>query len=419
MSVKKILPLVAMLSFFCAPSTFATHWKLFFYMDSSDTLSDMAIKNITDMMRGKPNDTVEFLLQVHAYAQAGLRYQITQDGLNFIEEIALTGDGKVDALQAVEWAFSNDNADHTLFIISNHGWGILDPCWDEQAKQWKVHDELANSCDIKRHHLEEYKEAHKKHRGFVFNNTSHTYLNNTDLIEVLGHVSKNLLHGKQLDIVAFDTCMGGMLEVAYQIAPYAQYLVGSQSCSLVDGFNYQDIVQYLNQALNPREMAIGMVKAFDSYYERNDDSGIYTHAALDLSHVYSVKNTLDVIVAQLLENRDAYESLIFNARKHSPRFCMWPMYTDLVAFCKIIDAQLTELEPSQEIVLLQTALQELYAKVHNFVVARCGGITTQGNAYGFAIYLPFAVIDNSYNQTVFAKECRWIQLLEYLCASKA
>ncbi len=396
------------------PSIAIARWKVFFYLDSSDALSDMAIKNITDMMRGKPNDTVDFLIQMHAYGSAGLRYRVTDKGLIFLEEVPLTGDSKHDSIAAANWAFAINNADHNLLIIANHGWGILDPRWDETTKEWKVLDDaISHSCAIKRSYVENWAEEHLNHRGFLFNANRRAYLNNNDLIEVLHHITANILH-KKLDIIAFDTCMGDMLEVGYQVAPYADYLVGSQSCSLVDGFDYQGVIPLLNQSLEPRKLVNGMVRAFDKYYACNDKSGIYTHAALDLSRVYEVTQAMDSIIGLLLKNSE-FTQFIINACKASPRFCMWPMYTDLVAFFEQIERQIDKQDASAEIADIRAAFQDFYQKAQCLVVARCGGETTQGLAHGFAIYLPFSVIDDSYYKTVFAQETQWINLLTISC----
>ena len=394
----------------------AAHWKIFFYIDCSDELSHMAIKNITDMMRGKPNDTVEFLIQMHAYFDAGLRYQVTDKGLMFLEEITLTNNSKQDFINAAKWGLAQHaHAEHTMLIIANHGWGILDPEWDEEIKEWKAsHDSLSNTCMIKRCHLEECAQQHANHRGFFFNRNPRTYLNNQDLIDGLAYIKNDLLHGKQLDVIAFDTCMGDMLEIGYQFAPYVKYLVGSQSCSILDGFDYQEVISVLNQKNAPRDVVKEMVHAFDAYYSKHDESGIYTHAALDLSQIQKVKNALDDIVVQLLK-QPAFSPLILKACHAGPRFCLWPMYTDLIAFCKNIESELAALQTSAEIISLQKALQTFYEQANNLVVARCGGKTTQGLAHGFAIYLPRIAVDASYYQTVFAKESQWVKLLEVAC----
>ena len=391
----------------------ADTWKVLFYMDSSDSLSDMAIKNITDMIRGKPNNMVEFVIQLHAYCDAGLRYHVTENGLEFVQEITLSGDSRQDFIDAAGWAFANNDFDHTMLIMSNHGWGILDPQWNEETKEWEVDEGSLSQCGCLTKSIKE----HKKHRGFMFSTTPRVYLNNNDLIDGLAVIQQNTLNGKKIDILAFDTCMGDMFEIAYLVAPYAYYLVGSQSCSLTDGFDYQGIMGVLNQGLSVREVAVGMVDTFDAYYSTHDNSGIYTHAALDLSRIYTVSNALDILVKQLLKVPTVVPVLI-KARNKSPRFCLWPMYTDLVAFCKLVHEGLSTMQPPDELCVIQDALHDVYDSVFSLVVAQCGGTATQGFAHGVAIYLPWAAVESSYYVTIFSQESQWVKLLELIAAQK-
>lgn len=414
MQTKNLLFIITLITNFYQPLT-ADTWKILCYMDSSDALSDMAIKNMTDMMRGKPNDTVDLIVQLHAYFDAGLRYHVTENGLKFLEEVALSGDSKQDFIDAATWAFTDHNADHTMLIIANHGYGILDPQWNDQSKEWEVEaGKLNNQCSLKRSHLNDLVEQHKRHRGFMFSSTPRVYLNNPDFIDGLATIKNNILHNKPIDVLAFDTCMGDMFEIAYLVAPYANYLVGSQSCSLIDGFDYQNIIPILNQGLSPREVSMHMVKVFDAYYRKNDASGVYTHAALDLSHVYNVSNALDNLINQIL-NMPELKPLLVQALKASPRFCLWPMYTDLIAFFRCLENELVSMNQSNELSSLQAALHNFYTTIPSLIIARCGGHTTENRAYGIAIYLPRTTIDSSYYSTEFSQKSEWIKLLELIC----
>ncbi|MDP3888982.1 MAG: clostripain-related cysteine peptidase [bacterium] len=393
----------------------AASWRVFVYMDSSDNLNDMAIKNISDMIRGKPHDTIDFLIQLHAYDTTALRYRITGEGLVFIEDLVLSGDSKQDFIQAAQWAFADSQADHTMFIAWNHGWGILDPQWNPQTEKWETsYEELGTACSIRSDLDTAYRKNYQEiTRGFMFTVNPRMYLNNQDLIDGLSFIKENVLHGKKFDILAFDTCMGGMLEIAYQVAPYAHYLVGNQTCSMRDGFNYQDIVAILNQEPSPKDMATGMVEVFDAYYTDHDGSGSYAHTALDLELSYQAKEALDKVVTQVL-NIPNVEPLLVKAREQAPRFCLFPMYTDVVSFCKRIDEQLTLLPLSVETLTAQQVLKSFYTIIQKLVVARCGGFSTQGKAHGVAIYLPSDGIDNSYYTTMFGRDSQWINLLEKL-----
>lgn len=398
----------------------AATWKIFFYMDASDDLTDMAFKNITDMMRGNPNNSVEVMIQLHAYDSTALRYQIINSHLVFIQEALLSGDAKQDFIDAASWAFTDNSADHTMLIFSNHGWGALDPRWNPETEKWEAAEmELSNSstsvCAVPSVLKTMQQKLHERHRGFMFNSASRTYLTNQAMAEGLAYVKDFILHGNTIDIIAFDTCMGSMLEVATCVAPYADYLVGVQSCALRDGFDYQGFVSALNQGAGPRTTAKALVRAFDQYYISHDDQGIYTFAALDLACVNAVNRALDHAVLYLLQNPD-YIPLLKIARDQSPRFCLWPIYTDLVAFCNRVEAQLAALPSSaddrDDCIM---AIHNFYNEIDDMVIARCAGSSTQGQAHGFSIYLPHQIIDDSYRVSLFAHQSQWINLLQAIC----
>lgn len=403
---------------FSACITKADSWQVLFYMDSSDGLSDMAFKNITDMMRGKPHDTIQFLVQLHAYEDKGLRYAVTEHGLQFLQEVTLSMNCKQDLIDGASWAFGNSQADHTLLILSNHGWGILDPQWSEEKQKWEAGaDSLSNLCVIKRfcNGLDLTKIHARHHKGYMFMAQPRTYLNNQDMLDAFGAIQSTALSGKKIDVVAFDTCMGAMLEVGYELAPYASYLLGVQSCALKDGFDYQNVMAVLNGATNdPKTVAAGIVQGFDAYYAEHDEAGIYTFSALDLSYMNAVRQALDEVVAQILASPTC-TALLSQAHQQAPRFCLWPMYTDPVAFCKILESLYQQ---SGDAVAdgLANALNTFYAAVEQSVVARCSGKTVCNDAYGFAIYLPAAYeVYESYPQTLFAQQSQWLALLNVLC----
>lgn len=405
----KLIFLVIGLAFFSTLS-FCAKWHVFMYIDSSDDLNDMAIKTLTDILREKTDDSVSLRIQLHAYDEIGLRYQVTHDGLLFIEDVCLTGKSKQDFIDAAQWAFADNDAEYTMLIFNNHGWGILDPQWNDEKNEWEVGvDSLSNSCPIKKS-LSHVSKIHKgNHKGFMFSVQPRIYLNNQDMVEGLCFIRDNLLHGKKIDILAFDTCMGGMLEVMYQVEPYVRYVVGNQVCALRDGFDYQNILKAIKQKrLLPRELAAEMVHIFDDYYKKHDERGIYAHTALDGAFVVQIAQALDNVVTLLL-NMDEGAAIVRKAHAESPRFCLFPMYTDLVSFITLLEKLLLDNEASLEI---KDAIQRLYALVPQFVVARCAGYTNIDKTHGCAIYLPSDAIDTSYRNTCFGQQTKWIDLLK-------
>jgi|GEM_PF-1697206 len=453
--------------FICMLSLFsileAQSWHVFMYLDSSDNLNDMIIKNITDALKIPINDSVSFFIQLHAYDNIGLRYKITKDGLAFVDQVVLTGSDKQNFIDAATWGFANCVADNTMLVFGGHGFGILDPEWNALISEWQagtaalsnscsanqtesnnndlgnniclsnqvgmcsaessscssnnieVGDQTeacvleSNSCSVKKSMHRLYDTHCKQHRGFIFSLEPRSYLNNQDIIESLTIVVNKVLKGKKIDVIAFDTCMGGMLEVAYQLAPFTHYLVGNQVCALRDGFDYTNIMQALNQGPAPRDLAKELVQIFDNYYITHDNKGIYAHTALDMSQVSAVCQALDDVVVSFLERSDA-AALALKAHTMSPRFCLFPMYTDVVSYVKSLESLLLNNNLTQE---LKDKMHDFYAQIQQFVVAHCAGTHSGGaGAQSCAIYLPTYAIYDSYKNTLFAQQTQWIKLLQ-------
>ncbi|HEV2601046.1 MAG TPA: clostripain-related cysteine peptidase [Candidatus Babeliales bacterium] len=408
--IKRVSFLSVVLAVFCSASfVSAGSWRVLMYSDSSDNLTDMIMKNITDMMRGKPNDSVEFFLQLHAYYNVGLRYKITDKGLQFIEEVALSDDSCQDFVDAATWGFAGHTADHTMLIFSNHGWGIMDPQWDEHDQAYYIDgDACAVSCPVNKHAMIG---NHVQHRGFMFNHTTKEYLTNQDLVAGFEIATQDCLGGKSLDVLAFDTCMGGMIEIAYQLAPFARYMVGCQSCSLKDGFDYQALAAVLNSAHNtPRTVAAGIVNGCDAYYDEHDDSGQYTYSAFDLIYVYEVCTAMNTLIDYMRQLPNCQE--VFNAtRVLTPRFCIWPIYTDVIEFFDIFVQQLALSGQTDQLFTVIDALQGLKQAHDKMIITCCGGYKTAGVANGSAMYCPFNCVDGMYQTTLFAQACGWSDLL--------
>lgn len=390
-------------------------WRVLFYMDATDALADMAIKNITDMVRGAPAAHVTWYVQLHAYGSTALRYQVTRDGLVFQEEVALSGNTQEDLMAAARWGFAGRANEHTMLIISNHGYGILDPAWNSLTKKWEVElDTLAPAATCL---LEKRLTPHEQHRhkGYLFNHDSKHYLTNNALRATLASITSDVLNGSPLALMAFDTCMGAMFETACQVAPYAHYLVGSQTCSLPDGFNYQGIMAALNADANdPRTIAEKMVQSFDAYYAQHDASGIYTHSACDLQYIEQVQSALNNMLEALFK-LPAYADIPQQICALTPRFCLWPQYTDLISWWQLLLHHAQHTYDASMLSELYAAHVDFQNVFDRFIVATCSGKATRGITHGCAIYCPWSHIDRSYHTTIFAQTSYWVNLLQTWC----
>ncbi len=129
--------------------------------------------------------------------------------------------------------------------------------------------------------------------------------------------------GRPLDLLAFDACLMGQLEVALQVEDLARYMVASEEVVPGLGYPYDRILPlFADRRLDPRLMAVGMVQAFTASYEEQH-MPVTTLAALELQQTAAVAQALDAFSAQaeagLQQHWPAVARALFYAESYQPR----------------------------------------------------------------------------------------------------
>ena len=131
--------------------------------------------------------------------------------------------------------------------------------------------------------------------------SKYDYLDSRKIREALAIITGN--GSAPLDVVFYDVCLMGMLEVAYQIKDYAGYFVSSQNIGWApvgeDG-RYVQAVQGIGPAMTPEEMAQLLVEAYDSSFPQE---GLpFTASAVSLTLLSGSVDALEDL-AQAIINR--------------------------------------------------------------------------------------------------------------------
>ncbi|UCF07547.1 MAG: hypothetical protein JSW28_07830, partial [Thermoplasmata archaeon] len=106
---------------------------------------------------------------------------------------------------------------------------------------------------------------------------------------------KEVNSGLKLDLVGFDACRMGLLEVDYQLVDYADIAIGSEKDVEWDGLPYDMVLGRLvsSPSMSPRELSEMVVHEYvESYRNGSVDSGDYaiTLSAVDLGALNSTLN---------------------------------------------------------------------------------------------------------------------------------
>lgn len=410
-ALRNISILMALLSmqYLAAEEMKRAQWNILIYMDGMEKLYSAAIKNITEAMAGYKEDNARVFIQMHADSETSIayRYHLATGKLIYDTTVNLEKNDHVkNIVSSASWAFKEHPAQYNGLVFWNHGFGILDPTWQQTGTQeqfgWRSEPDIELTRTL-------HKE-HKHHRGIFLDNIAQTYLNNEQMIQTLSHIKKQILNNRKLDFLGTDTCGMAMLETAWQIRDYAHYFIGAQNCALKDGWPYYGIMNALSsKSYTPLQCVHMIIEEYANYYKQTK-AETYTQAVIDLSKINMVKETLDKIVTLLMQNfdKEMLSKLAYKARKKCPVFCIHPTYTDLWTF---YDELSQELNGNTE--QIKQLLQAGKWAIEQAIVAYTTG-KDMIKAHGLSIYFPYRHIDSSYFKTEFGHDSLWLPLLQHM-----
>ena len=407
-------------------------WTCAIYMEAgTQNMSYWVNKNINDMAAAKfDNKNLNILTQVHITGDIVTRYNIFDGQIKQIETLKFNQQPEQNIIDFMQWIKNNYPAKHYALITSGHGFGILDPKYQPTSTDefaWDIEPDepefvcTDGICPIKsfNNNLISENLNHANHRGFMFNGFK-TFINNAQMIYMLKTIKEKVLDNNKLDILGTDCCKMSMLEIGYQIKDYVNYLVGSQNCELIDGWNYKDLFSCFNKDnITPIDALSFITKTYSDYYQKNTKESIYTISAIDLSKIGKlVDNFNDIIVTSknlMLNHKQEFIKLIFGARENTPNMCSSSYYRDLGSLYLNMLEEISKRESaglcSQCAKDLKKYLITGLELIKDAVIFNVTG-TAVANMHGLAFYFPRNRIDASYLDTVFVKDTEWLNFLQ-------
>jgi hypothetical protein len=383
-------------------------------------LYQAAFKNLNEMAHNAPDDAHIFAF-LHTQGNAGWLYHITRNNFHKIADIVCDDSQVTTLIDVMTITTQQGPAIRYGLIFWNHGYGILNPVYNEQENEHIIpYDGPYNDDNI----IKRYQNnLHKYHRGICVTH-KHNFLSNGDMIYALDIIFNNLLNGKKLAFCGMDICYGAMLEHAYQLCDYTDYLIASQDVEKLDGWPYDTVLQIINDTPNTstKEIAIHTVKAFNQYYQEYTEENTYTLSALDLHYTQQLKRNIDAIAGILtlmMTNNDHVKKILKQLRTQCKAFCDAPMYCDLYQwYSLLLDAfdKCNGIDKQSDLnIVFRQLLHNGLELMSAMTVARCNG-SASTHAHGCSIYFPQFAVNESYITSLFAQESSWVQFLEQFLA---
>ncbi|MHA2405585.1 MAG: clostripain-related cysteine peptidase [Candidatus Hermodarchaeia archaeon] len=338
-------------------------WTVLVYLDGDNNLEEYAFNDLNSMELIGPNTDVKIIVLVDFYDgydapfSGGKCYEIQQDSnLNSINSLELAAPipsepnmGSANTLRDfINFSQAYAPAEHYLLIIWDHGAGAFGLCSDD---------------------------------------TSSDRLTIAELNQALSDPTV-----QHLDIVAFDACLMGQLEVAYEIRSTTDYVVFSEQSVPLTGFPYEDILLNLTTFAESSPGAVASslvyyyVTAYDfggRYYDMvNSDICL---SAVKTSKLDAVALNLNQLAEALLVNvatPEIYETITWS-RCFAQGFD-WADFIDLRSFAESLALQFNGAPPFHQFatnlsVSVQNAIHE---EMHLSGVPEAFGLGAVFGTYG-------------------------------------
>jgi len=204
-----------------------------------------------------------------------------------------------------------------------------------------------------------------------------------------------------VDLLGFDACLMGAVEIHYQLKDYVDVIVGSEEIEPGDGYPYDDILNYLRNVptATPQQLGQQIVITYDNSYPLDED---ITQAAVNaltgefISGLNNFISDLDAIAVSQKSN-------IQNARQNSEEYDE-NSYIDLYDFADKVQTYCSG--------PVDSSAQHLMNNISNIIIEERHSYLNP-DANGLSIYFPevYSSYSSNYESTNFANDLQWDEFL--------
>jgi hypothetical protein len=262
-------------------------WTLLLYLNGDNDLEEFMFDTLTNTVAAGPSPRANVLALVDGYtttsAYSGtVLYDVTRGHATPLSATLTVagernmGDGQT-LVDFVTWGRAHYPARYTLLAIVDHGGG------------WAPSDEAVISGTLR---------VHKRawmagNSGLSWDFTSdYDYLDSREIRQAM--IDATHSGTDPLDVIFYDVCLMGMLEVAYQVKDYAAFFVSSQNIGWAPvgpTGRYIRTIQGIEPTAEPHQMAELLVQTYADATPPQEHP--FTISAVDLASLSTVASAVD------------------------------------------------------------------------------------------------------------------------------
>lgn len=374
-----------------------TVWTVMVYMCADNNLNPYSILDINEMIQsGGSNKNLNIVVlwdQTSSYPGGNRHgyYLIKSSGPKLLKDVGEINMGWTKtAKDFIDYVYDNFRADKYIFVFWDHGNGV-----DKSIIRQKIVVDDWNDDD----NLEDWEQ-----------------------VEILQYFYTKM--GKKIDILVYDACVMGLVELMYQTKDYARYFIGSEDSVPFYGMNYKFLREILyNPDISSKEIA----KKIVSYYPIQNLSGSYpffeemfsfiTLSAIDLSKIATLSTYLSNFSEHAVTT-DRNKSCFFYAGiKNDLTFYFDGennVYVDIYYYMDNVIKKLIEANDPNHPAIADAQNIMNWIEKSGIVINECYGSDHIGKANGISIYLEGLASDSPYRSNTFNLATSWSNFLDWI-----
>jgi hypothetical protein len=318
------------------------------YMDADNNLDSYSPINLQQMSTGLSlGANVNVVVLMDRLNLPAYTYEVTHGGNKTVQSLGEVDMGSPATLTAfINFTVEHYSSTYYFLDIWDHGQGIFGTCWDQ---------------------------------------SSGNHLTPHDLETAIS--SAESMTGKHVDIVGFDACLMGMVEVCYELKDVTGIVIGSEMLTPGLGWPYAQLMTYLSN--NPTADQTTLSTELVNEYVANYPKSAVQLSAIDEASLADLATSLSSFADALRTSVSAYRGAIAGARSSSQETQVLGMvntyyFVDLDKFAAAIAANVRNLTLQQLSMDLQNKIRvAVFTEAQN---AKKGQLDNK--EFGLTIYFP-------------------------------
>lgn len=360
--------------------------SLLVYLRTTPSLNNAAIQTICSLVASSKGSNITILVHWRMSDLWVCRYHIEKGHVNQWQPYTIVEETD-DFIDALSWMSSTCSSQNYLVIWGGHS----------------VH-------------------LRSEHAYMLPAVSESRVLTHKKLVGSLKRAYETVLNGKKIALLALDTCTMSTLELAYEIQPYVDLFVASQTPQAKAGWDYKALVEIITKCdSDVKVLACNIIDSYKTSCGYRYPLSYYNLAALDLAQVQALKAQIDKVCFRLLELLKSITVAQKQKLKEILRtVCFWDRlvrpvdsYTDLYTFFKYLNYGLRDLEPVLDIKEIIADIQQLLGIIKKTVIAHINCLSA-AYCHGISLYFPEDNPAPEYKLLSFCQYSYWPVLLEQL-----